>query len=178
METNIEKEQGEWTNEEDNPLNTDGSMMGNPGKGGAGGLIDNNSRRWLGGFTEPFGLTNSLQAKAWALQEGLLLARFLSIQSICIELDAKVLYDQIWGISTINLHLFPLILDCRRIMAEFRDCQVILIYREANVATDFLAKPAWDQDGGQNSSYFLEHPHRNSLILYILIFLVLPTQEM
>lgn len=139
-------------------LNTDGSVSKNPGRAGVGGLIRDHNGRWIGGFGRPLGITNSLMAEAWALREGLCLARRLGIQDLCIELDAKVLFNLIWGEFSSNMHLFHIISDCRQLYNEFKECRTSLIYKEANEAADFLAKKVRDDLSTDDGLLYWENP--------------------
>lgn len=139
-------------------LNTDGSILQNPGKAGAGDLIRDYHGRWILGFGRPLGVANSLMAEGWALQDGLRLARWMGIQNLYVELDAKVLYDLIWSNSSSNMHLFQIILECRQLASEFRECRTNQVYREANGAADFLAKTARDELSVGDGLKIWEHP--------------------
>jgi ribonuclease HI len=54
-------------------LNTDGSVKGNPGPTGAGGLLRDDQGKWLWGFMfyMNLGHTTSTQVKLWEVREGL-----------------------------------------------------------------------------------------------------------
>lgn len=54
-------------------LNTDGSFIGNPGLAGCGGLMRDHNERWIKGFTRSLGQASSVEAKLWALRDGLML---------------------------------------------------------------------------------------------------------
>ena len=55
-------------------LNTDGSVLGNPGLAGAGGLLRNSSGDWLSGFSLHLGISSNNMAELAAVHQGLILA--------------------------------------------------------------------------------------------------------
>ncbi|KAL0014850.1 hypothetical protein SO802_001919 [Lithocarpus litseifolius] len=74
-------------------LNTDGLALGN---------LDSNGL-WVKGFTGNIGHATSVDAKLWALRDGLTLWLALNIVAVEIEIDAKVLRD--WTTSEFNCKL-------------------------------------------------------------------------
>jgi hypothetical protein len=74
-------------------MNTDGSVLGNPGKASAGGLLRDSNGKWIHGFAHNLEITNSLAVELWGLRDGLLLARNLNITKLIIEIDAKSVVD-------------------------------------------------------------------------------------
>ena len=69
-------------------LNTDGSMVGDSGVVGCGGLIRDSNGLWITGFAKPTIAFSSLAAKLFALREGLTLCVELQAQAVEVELDA------------------------------------------------------------------------------------------
>lgn len=110
-------------------LNTDGSALGNPGKAGIGGIIRDSNGRWVKGFWRYLGYTNSLIAELWGAREDILLGKDLNIHALCLELDAKVIYEMIWGSTSAHTMLMDLILDCLSLATSFRDFQVRYVRR-------------------------------------------------
>ena len=74
-------------------FNTDGASLGNPGKAGSGGLIKDNERRWVRGFSRSVGHATSVIAELWALKDGLELVAQLGIGCLEVELDAKIIVE-------------------------------------------------------------------------------------
>lgn len=52
-------------------LNTDGSAIGSLGKASAGRLLRNHLGQWIKGFSRNLGTVSSIEAKIWALHDGL-----------------------------------------------------------------------------------------------------------
>ena len=120
-------------------LNSDGSALGNPGRTSGGGVIRDHNGKWLKGYTRSLGCTNSCMAELWALRDGLLLARDMGLNSLIIELDALSVVLLTFN-NTPNLALEPLLNDCRNLVREIPNKQVIHIFREANQCADAMAK--------------------------------------
>ena len=120
-------------------LNTDGSAIGSIGKAGGGGVIRDHNGHWLKGFARPIGDSNSCMAELWALRDGLLLAKEMGLSNLIIELDALSVVLLINN-NTINLVMEPLLTDCRNLLSEIPNKQIVHIYREANQCADALAK--------------------------------------
>jgi ribonuclease HI len=124
-------------------LNTDGSVLGNPGKASAGGLLRDSNGKWIHGFAHNLGITNSLAAELWGLRDGLLLARNLNITKLIIEIDAKSVVDLLHNAHTNQISSHPysaLINDCRCLMLDFETATIHHAHRESNYCADILAK--------------------------------------
>ena len=74
-------------------LNIDGSALGNPGRVGCGGIIQNDHGDWIGGFSRSIGFTTSFIAELWALRDGLTLYSNLHFNAVDIEIDVKEIVD-------------------------------------------------------------------------------------
>ena len=121
-------------------LNTNGASMGNPWKARGGGLIRDNSRNWVKGFSRSIGLRTSILVELWALRDGLILATQLGIQNLEVELDAKVVMDLINSNSQSNAAYTSLLVDCRLLLNRIPLARVNHVFWEANHCVDALAK--------------------------------------
>ncbi|PKI37177.1 uncharacterized protein LOC116212201 [Punica granatum] len=137
-------------------LNTDGSASGNLGRAGVRGVLRNELGRWILGFALFLGMTNSLVAKLWEIRGGLVMVKSLGIQSLWVELDAKVVVELIWGSYRDNLLLKPLIDDCKELGRHFWDPRVQQVYHEVNKVADALARIGCDTS--QDLMYFNNPP--------------------
>ena len=81
---------------------------------------------------------SSNTAELWALKEGLLMAKHLGIDNLCVDLDAAFLIYLIINPTVVNLNLEPLLFDCRNMTKSFLNYLVKLVYREANSCADRL----------------------------------------
>ena len=63
-------------------LNTDGSLLGNPGRASGGGLARNDRGMWIAGFTQNIGKATSVEAELWGLRAGLFLCKTLNLEAI------------------------------------------------------------------------------------------------
>ena len=73
-------------------LNTDGLASDLLKIAGCGGLIRDDQRNWLRGFSRHIGHANSFIAEVWALQDGLQLCHLMNHHSVIVELDASASY--------------------------------------------------------------------------------------
>ena len=120
-------------------LNSDGSALGTTGRAGGGRIIRDHDGHWLKGYARPLGCTNSCMAELWALRDGLLIAKEMGINNLIIELDALIVV-LLMNNNTANLLVEPLLTDCRNLVREIPNKQIVHIYREANQCADALAK--------------------------------------
>ena len=124
-------------------LNTDGSIEGNPGPAGAGGIIRDHTGGWIKGFSWKIGITNSLAAELWGLRDGLVLAHQLNIKKIIIELDAKAVLELVHPAKFTSLSHHPygaLITDRRSFIQDFEEASLQHTFQEGNATADLLAK--------------------------------------
>ena len=71
-------------------LNTDGSVIGNPGMASAGGLLCNSASAWISGFSLNVGITSNNIAELRAVWQGLILAWELGFKFIHLEIDSMI----------------------------------------------------------------------------------------
>ncbi|GKV19211.1 hypothetical protein SLEP1_g29500 [Rubroshorea leprosula] len=145
-------------------LNTYGFALTNPGIAGAGGSLCDHLGRWMVGFSRSIGWTTSIAAELWAIRDGLEIAAGKGISKLIVETDSKVVVLLIDSTYTTLHSLGTLISYCRLLLRLFTDARISHIYREANAATDFLAKL-----GSTNANDFVwyeESPPGLSSILY------------
>ena len=126
-------------------LNIDGSFLGNLGLAGGGGIIRNHLGEWVGGFSRAIGITTSVQAELRALKDGFMLAIELGILNLDVEMDSLVAVELINSISSPNVFLSAIVMDCRYLMQSFEHFSLKHIFREANGCADILAKTDCDQ---------------------------------
>ena len=68
-------------------LNIDGSVFGSPMKAGGGGVLRCNDGEWVADFMRKLGNMSSTVFELWALKDGLIVAKQLGIDNVCIEMD-------------------------------------------------------------------------------------------
>lgn len=77
-----------------------------------------------------------------------MLAKQMDISHIIVESDSVVLINLLHS-PEVELHpLGTIILNCQHLISSFIVCNVVHIYRERNMAEDFLAKKSIDQEIG------------------------------
>ena len=122
-------------------LNTDGSVIGNLGLAGAGGLLRDSSGEWISSFSLHLGLASNNMAELAAVRQGLAIAWALGFIFIQLELDSTIVLTRLTEKNaTYPANMRPLICDCRNLMDREWEVQVLHTYHEANAIADALAK--------------------------------------
>ena len=121
-------------------LNTDGASLGNPGKAGGGGLIQDHQGKWIKGFMRRIGLVTSITAELWALRDGLMLAKQIGITHLVVEMDNKVIVDLVQSNKATNNSYSSLLNDCRFLLRQLHRFKINHAFRKANRSVDYLAK--------------------------------------
>ena len=121
-------------------LNIDGSFLGSSGLAGGGGLIGDSRGQCIDGFAKAFAVTSSLAAELWALREGLLLCVDLQAQAVVVELDAIIAVSLISNNACTNGDFSILVDDCRDLLLQLPQVQILHCFREANFCADALAR--------------------------------------
>ena len=73
------------------------------------------------------------------MRDGLLLAKELGINNLIVELDSLSVF-MLMKNNACNLLMEPLLTDCKNLLKDFPNTQVVHAYREANQCADVLAK--------------------------------------
>ncbi|KAL9411534.1 hypothetical protein AB3S75_045186 [Citrus x aurantiifolia] len=119
-------------------LNTDGARK-DSGVAGAGGLVRDYRGVWQFGFCINLGACSVLTAEIWGLYHGLCMAWQRGFRRIWVEVDSKAVTQILENPTTpVNEH-HSLILAIRELLSREWVVKVNHIYREANIAADFLA---------------------------------------
>ena len=74
-------------------VNLDGSSLGNPSLVGGGGLIRDETGKWIRGYARAIGTTTRAAAELWALRDGIRLCIAIKLQVVVVEFDAKAIVD-------------------------------------------------------------------------------------
>ncbi|GKV21679.1 hypothetical protein SLEP1_g31635 [Rubroshorea leprosula] len=121
-------------------LNTDGSVLGNPGGAASGGLFRDHNGSWILGFARKIGITSSLAAELWALRDGLALAVTHSYSHLIVETDSSTAFNFMMNTACVSHPLSSLILDCRDLLRLISYVQIFHIKRQSNMAADQIAR--------------------------------------
>ena len=115
---------------------------------GGGGLIRNDKGEWVKGYAQAIGITTSVAAKLWALQDGIRLCIALKIPAVEIQLDAKVVIDLVRKESSNLNSLDALVDDCKEGLKQIPNVKIMHCFREGNKCADNLARQGalLDQD--------------------------------
>ena len=114
-------------------------VMGSTGKARGGGGIRNHEGVWLKRYARPIGSTDNCRAELWALRDGLVMAKEMGLNSLVIELDALSVVLLMTN-NNANLLMEPLLTDCKNMLREIPNKQIVHAYCEANQCTNALAK--------------------------------------
>lgn len=116
------------------------------------------------GFSQRIGWATSIAVELCAIRDGLEIAIGKGISKIIIETDSQV---TALLIETANIALNSLgvhISDCSWLLALFSDARISHVYREANVAADYLTKLGFTS--ATDFVLYEKSPLRISSILY------------
>ena len=150
-----ERPQAEWA-----CLNTDGAVIGNPGRARCGGLIRIKHEEWLGGFSRSIRCSNSFMAELWGLRDCLNLCNEMQLSAVDVQLDAKAIVQLLSNSLSANICALPLLDDCRQLISQIGHVRIRHCFREANTCVDFLARLGSHQD----STFVLFHDPPMSLL--------------
>jgi ribonuclease HI len=127
-------------------LFADGACRGNPGNGGAGAVLVNESGEAVSTTKKFLGHCTNNIAEYEALILGLEEALGRGATAISIYLDSELLVRQIQGIYRVkNPALKPLMAGVRTLLDRFDTWQVAHVPRSDNAAADRLANEAIDE---------------------------------
>ena len=122
-------------------LNTYGSAISNSGLAGAGGILWDHSSVWISGFSLHLGLASNNMVELPTVWQGLALAWYMGFKFIQFELDSSVVLTLLIDHNvTYPPNMIPLICDCRNLMDQDWDVQVLHMYHEANACANALAE--------------------------------------
>jgi ribonuclease HI len=131
---------------------TDGGSRGNPGPSGAGGLIKNSSDFVVGTVSEYLGVQTNNYAEYKALELTLQLAVILSIKKVVINMDSRLIVEQLngrWAVK--NEKLLVIYENIVDLLTNFDSFEIKHIYRNLNTEADALANKAMDSNNSNNS---------------------------
>ena len=119
-------------------LNSDGSVVGNSKKASGGAVLRCSNGNLVAGCLRKLENTSCILAELWVLRDGLLLAKQLNLENICVDMDAEFLVYLLSNTTVVNLSFEPLLSNCRNLMKTFLNCIVAHVFREANRCADIL----------------------------------------
>lgn len=104
-----------------------------------GRLIRNHDGAWDSTFITKIGTTSSFIAELWGLREGLALVKSCIINKIITETDFEDILNAVKSEEGSKLEVATLIHDCKLILDQIQDWDLIHTLREGNICADFLA---------------------------------------
>ena len=136
---------------------------GNPGQAGAGGLnIRDEFGSWIKEFAINSGLYSSVIAELCAVVPGLESAWMLGFLKVILESDSKLVVQLIMQLSITVEANYSLIAKPKELLDRERKIKVQYVYREANQATDWLAKFILSMNSLDRSNWILNDTPENS----------------
>ena len=127
-------------------VNVDGASKGNLGKARCGGLIRDETGRWLGGFTSKLGICNALTVELWGVLHGLNLAWELGFRKIILEIDSQVVTFVLNKKTCPFPKIRSLLLDYFVLLRRDWQNQIQHTYKEWNICVDWLANQSLKSD--------------------------------
>jgi len=125
-------------------LHADGASLGNPGPGGAGAVLYDETGQVRAEVSLYLGsrVTNN-EAEYQGLLEGLKKALELGAQRLQIRMDSELVVRQILGIYKVkNARLAVFYQDVVKLLAKFEKFEIAHVRREYNSEADALASKA------------------------------------
>ncbi|KAK9021315.1 hypothetical protein V6N11_011310 [Hibiscus sabdariffa] len=105
----------------------------------AGGLIRDESGRWIVGYNLNLGICNCLAADLWALYQGMKLTRDRGYKKVQVESDSAAAVVSLKKAPSLVYTNRALIESCRSLIKGEWDCKVYIIRREENQCAEWLA---------------------------------------
>ncbi|KAK4255866.1 hypothetical protein QN277_008804 [Acacia crassicarpa] len=126
-------------------LNVDGAAKGEDRLAGCGGLIRDDSGKWISGFARKLGRCSAIQAELWAVISGLELASGLQIQNIIVESDSSAVVELMHKLIVGEDTEVSLLTEIRWALNLFKRIKISHVYREGNSCADALANYSFVQ---------------------------------
>ncbi|KAK8604104.1 hypothetical protein V6N13_096566 [Hibiscus sabdariffa] len=105
----------------------------------AGGLIRDESGRWIVGYNLNLGICNCLAADLWALYQGMKLTRDRGYKKVQVKSDSAAAVVSLKKAPSLVDTNRALIESCRALINSEWDCKVYMVRREENRCAEWLA---------------------------------------
>lgn len=130
----------------------------------AGGILRDHNGNWLEGFSIKFVIYEILQAKMFAVREGLRLAVEKGLTDIIVETDSKEVVRLIHHADASSHPLAASILYCRHLLDSFHSCTIQHVLPEGNASAEFMENLGDVHDYG-----FVSYPNPPPSIALLLL---------
>lgn len=104
----------------------------------AGGIFRDHNGNWLEGFSIKFVISEILQAKMFAVREGLRLAVEKGLTDIIVETDSKEVVQLIHHADASSHPLAASVLYCRHLLDSCHSCTIQYVLPEGNSCAEFM----------------------------------------
>ncbi|CAN1182949.1 Putative ribonuclease H protein At1g65750, partial [Linum perenne] len=135
-------------------LNSDGSRYMYSGSTVMGGLIRNDSWRFIHAFTANIGDCSITRSELSSIVQGLKLAWSLGIRKTLVQSDSRTAVSILQKAETNHQHA-AFVSEFRELKSRSWDVSIIHVYREANCGADYLANLGHSYSFGV---HLLSHP--------------------
>lgn len=127
-------------------LRTDGGARGNPGPGGAGFVLEDETGATVRRGGRFLGAVTNNQAEYEALVWGLQTALDHGVARLRVCADSELVVRQMNGVYRVkNAGLRPLFSKAQEMLRRFDSAEIVHVRREMNAAADELANIAMDE---------------------------------
>ena len=109
--------------------NVDGSTLKESGTMGAGGTIEDATRRWITGFTAQLEDYSIAVAKTWALLHYLKMGWDSSVRKYIIEMDSLTVLNWIKGVEEVFCSHANLVPECQELLKRSSLVPLQFVYR-------------------------------------------------
>ncbi|KAE8670454.1 hypothetical protein F3Y22_tig00112131pilonHSYRG00048 [Hibiscus syriacus] len=144
-------------------LNTDGAVYKIASQGSVGGLIRNMNGDWIIGFNKSVGISTPFQAELWGFFEVLKLALSHNIEHLqCQTNNVEAL--NLVSSAMAKCSPISIVRSIAKLILKQWTIEFILIRREVNAASDFLAKSTVISN--EQAQTYTEPPHEIKSLLH------------
>nr|GMC49160.1 LINE-type retrotransposon LIb DNA [Ipomoea batatas] len=91
------------------------------------------------GFSTKIGITNSFIAEVWCLREGLIIALNQGFYNLVAETNSSSMIQALEREGGSTPEADTLISDCKLLIRQFTQFEIMHVYREGNQCADYLA---------------------------------------
>ncbi|KAF7842214.1 reverse transcriptase [Senna tora] len=126
-------------------INVDGSHRKDDNSICCGGVVRDNSGRWITGFTKRLGHGSAFQAEIWAILLGLRFSHDKGFPKVIIETDSIMALNFVQSNTDIQHPLGGIRARIRELLSMDWQVKLVHTYREGNMVADALANAGHDQ---------------------------------
>ncbi|GAU38238.1 hypothetical protein TSUD_145930 [Trifolium subterraneum] len=119
-------------------LNNDGAVKKGNQQAGCGGVVRDNSGKWVCGFAKVLGSCSAYVAELWGIYEEIKIANDRNLMRIEIQVDSKATLQCFTSSKTGNIRGRKLVRIIREVIDQGMKVQFNHVYKKANKVADWL----------------------------------------